>query len=286
MWALPAVHPVLPAPPPCSAPAPGRYKLHVRGHSPGAEGGVAHIRGSPFSIECSDPWLERPLVGPAPNRRPGATLSSLGSDLVLFGGDKLLAAVCHAPADAGEAGQAWQWFPTGEAERPSARKGHATATPAGGSRLLVCGGVALEGEPSELIDVHALISHGTASAGPIWGWTAQGPAPRMHSRPDGSLAPSERSGHSAVALGQDILLIFGGEQQGQLLQELCLLDTYNKVRSQGRAEAQGRAADGRLDSLESGLCGGAAACPPACLCSSPEAGSRLSSDPAGQPPLG
>lgn len=222
---------VPPASPPRSAPAPGRYKLHVRGHAPGAEGGVAHIRGSPFSVECSDPWAQRPLVGAAPARRPGATLSSLGSDLILFGGDKSLAAVCHASADEGEGGQAWQWFPIGEAERPPARKAHAAAAAPGGSRLLVSGGLALEGEPSELMDVRALVSHGTSFAGTSWGWQAPGPAPQVHTRADGSLVPSERSGHCAVALGPDALLIFGGEQQGQLLQELCLLDASNKVRS-------------------------------------------------------
>lgn len=161
-------------------------------------------------------------------RRPGASLSSLGSDLVVFGGDKAPAAVCHAPADGGEGGPAWQWFATGEAERPPARKGHAAAAAPDGSRLLVCGGLALEGEPSELMDVRSLVSKGTG-----WAWQAQGPAPQMHTRADGSQAPSERSGHCAVALGPHALLIFGGQQQGQLLQELCLLDSSDNVGSLG-----------------------------------------------------
>ena len=122
--------------------------MHVRGYQLGAEGGVAHIRGSPLSIECSDPWEQRTLVGAAPPKRSGATLASLGDDLVVFGGDESLAAVCHAPqstaaAAADEAAAAcaqqpaWQWFPTAEAECPPARKGHAMAAAPGSGRLLV-----------------------------------------------------------------------------------------------------------------------------------------------------
>lgn len=225
----------------CSTPAPGRYKLHVRGHQPGAEGGISHIRGSPFTIECSDPWQPRVLAGAAPLRRPGATLASVGSDLVLFGGDKSLAAVCHAPVPADELDEqrTWQWFPTDESERPVARKGHAAAVVPGTAKLLVCGGIGLEGEPTELIDVRTLVCHGSS-----WGWQAAGAAPTLHERPDGSKAPTERSGHCAVALGSDTLLVFGGESQGQLLQEMCLLDSTNKVRGAGWGKA-GRASGGR-----------------------------------------
>ena len=62
--------------------APGRYKISVRGQQLGAEGGLADIRGSPFTVECSDPWQQQPLAGAAPAKRAGATLSSLGGDLL------------------------------------------------------------------------------------------------------------------------------------------------------------------------------------------------------------
>ena len=217
--------------PSCRAPAQGRYKLHVRGHQLGADGGVAHIRGSPFTVECSDPWEQRRLVGAAPARRPGATLTSLGTDLVVFGGDKSLAAVCHAPPAGDAAGEPWQWHPTAEGGRPPARKGHAAAAAPDGAHLLVCGGVALEGEAgAELADVATLASHGTSFAGTSWAWVAAGPAPQLHQRADGAEVPAERSGHCAVTLpGAASLLVFGGERQGQLTNELLLLDTSNKV---------------------------------------------------------
>lgn len=215
--------------PPCRAPAPGRYKLHVRGRQLGSDGGMAPIRGSPFAIQAADPWEQQALAGAAPTRRAGATLTSLGSDLVLFGGDKSLAAVCHAPAAGAAEQQPWQWASTGEAERPVARKGHAAAAVAPG-KLLVCGGTALEGEPADLTDVRILHTEGTRFAGASWAWEAAAALqPELHQRADGSLVPTERAGHCAAVLGGRTLVVFGGEHHGQLLQELCLLDMSSKV---------------------------------------------------------
>ena len=125
----------------------------------------------------------------------------------------------------------WQWAPTGEADRPVARKGHAAAAAAGGC-LLVCGGQALEGEGADLADVRALRSDSAS-----WRWQPAGPEAQLHQRPDGTLVPTERNGHCAVALGGSssgssscgggTLLIFGGEHQWQLLQELCLLRLWD-----------------------------------------------------------
>ncbi|EFN60095.1 hypothetical protein CHLNCDRAFT_133411 [Chlorella variabilis] len=205
------------------APAPGRYKIHVRGAGTGGEGGMAHIRGSPFSVEAADPWQQRGLVGVAPAKRAAATLSSVGTDLVLFGGDKSLAAVCHAPG--GE--EPWQWFPTSEADRATARKGHAAAGVAGTKQLVVCGGQALEGEPADLADVRLLVSNGSSFAGTSWHWQPASAAVQLHQWTDGTEVPTERNSHCAVAFGST-LLVFGGEHQGQLLQELCLLDLSSK----------------------------------------------------------
>ena len=217
-----------PCPSACRAPAPGLYKISVRGQQLGAEGGLADIRGSPFTVECADPWRQQPLAGGTPAKRAGATLSSLGSSLLVYGGDKSLAAACHAPA--GE--ELWQWAPTAEADRPVARKCHAAA--AAGGCLLVCGGQALEGESADLVDTRVLCSDGAS-----WRWQPAGPEAQLHQRPDGTLLPTERNSHCAVALGSgsggsSSLLIFGGEHQGQLLQELCLLrlsDTVGPVGS-------------------------------------------------------
>ncbi len=206
------------------APARGHYKLHVRGRQLGGDGGMAPIRGSPFAIEATDPWVQQALAGAAPARRAAATLTSLGSQLVLFGSDKSLAAVCHAPAaEAGEQ-QAWEWHQTGEAERPTARKGHAAAQVAA-SCLVVCGGTSLEGEPADLADVRLLHGSGTN-----WAWeSAAALQAQPYQRPDGSLVPTERAGHCATVLGGRTLVVFGGEHLGQLLQELCLLDLASKV---------------------------------------------------------
>lgn len=185
---------------------------------------MAHIRGSPFSVEAADPWQQRGLVGVAPAKRAAATLSSVGTDLVLFGGDKSLAAVCHAPG--GE--EPWQWFPTSEADRATARKGHAAAGVAGTKQLVVCGGQALEGEPADLADVRLLVSNGSSFAGTSWHWQPASAAVQLHQWTDGTEVPTERNSHCAVAFGST-LLVFGGEHQGQLLQELCLLDLSSKV---------------------------------------------------------
>ena len=185
---------------------------------------MAHIRGSPFVVESADPWQERHLGGAAPAKRAGATLSSVGSDLVLFGGDKSLAAVCHALSG----DEPWQWFPTSEGDAPLARKGHAAAAVPGSRQLVVCGGQALDGEPCNLADVRQLASHGSSFAGTSWRWQPAGSAMQLHQRADGSQVPSERSGHCAVMIGST-LLAFGGEHDGQLLQELCLADLSSKV---------------------------------------------------------
>lgn len=214
------------------APAPGHYKLHVRGRQLGGDGGMVSIRGSPFAIEATDPWAQQALAGAAPARRAGATLTSMGSQLVLYGGDKSLAAVCHAPAAGAAEHLAWEWQQTTEGERPTARKGHAAAQVAAG-RLLVCGGTSLEGETADLSDVRLL--HGNGNS---WAWEAAAALqPQLHQRPDGSMAPSERAGHCAAVLGGRTLVVFGGEHQGQLLQELCLLDLASKVGGSSRGGA-------------------------------------------------
>lgn len=46
------------------------------------------IRGSPFTIDCADPWVNHRVMGTFPPRRKGATLAALGSELVVYGGDK------------------------------------------------------------------------------------------------------------------------------------------------------------------------------------------------------
>jgi hypothetical protein len=96
----------------------------------------------------------------------------------------------------------------------------------------VCGGQALEGEGADLADVRALRSDSAS-----WRWQPAGPEAQLHQRPDGTLVPTERNGHCAVALGGSssgssscgggTLLIFGGEHQWQLLQELCLLRLWD-----------------------------------------------------------
>jgi hypothetical protein len=40
------------------------------------------IRGSPFSVTASDPWVRHRTSGAAPGKRKGASLVSIGGELV------------------------------------------------------------------------------------------------------------------------------------------------------------------------------------------------------------
>ena len=77
-----------------AAPTPGPYRVHVCYNELGTSE-CAHIRGSPFSVTCSDPWARHRLMGTAPARRKGLTMTPLGKELVLYGGDQSGLQVCH-----------------------------------------------------------------------------------------------------------------------------------------------------------------------------------------------
>jgi len=100
-------------------PQPGKYKVHVF-HADLGTPEPSHIRGSPFTIVCEDPWTKHRVMGAAPGKRKGVTLTALGSDLVAYGGDKSGISVCAMSA--GD----WRWSaPTPAGEAPEERTLHA-----------------------------------------------------------------------------------------------------------------------------------------------------------------
>ncbi len=51
-----------------NTPMPGKYLVHVAYNELGTSDTVP-IRGSPFTVEHSDPWVKHRVVGTLPNRR-------------------------------------------------------------------------------------------------------------------------------------------------------------------------------------------------------------------------
>lgn len=52
------------------APRPGVYLIHITCVDVGDSAKTAvHIRGSPFTVECSSPWTPMPVTGDAPAAR-------------------------------------------------------------------------------------------------------------------------------------------------------------------------------------------------------------------------
>jgi dynein heavy chain len=85
-----------------SVPQPGSYAVTVLYAELGGSE-LVPIRGSPFTVRCEDAWVKHRVAGAAPARRKGATLTAVGEELVMYGGDSSGVAVCVTGA--GE----WKW---------------------------------------------------------------------------------------------------------------------------------------------------------------------------------
>ena len=122
----------------------------------------SHVRGSPFIVNCKDPWTKPRVLGSMPQKRKAATMLPVGGDIVLFGGDKC------APCVLNTSGEDWRWstmsLPDGASEPPP-RTGH-TAIPYGDDAMIVFAGVQLA-EQTESADVWMLKKKGSE-----WSWTA------------------------------------------------------------------------------------------------------------------
>eukprot|EP00854_Cymbomonas_tetramitiformis_P005424 gene5424-6576_t len=82
-------------------PAAGRYQIDVLYEDP--QGVQTPIRGSPFFVECLDPWTTHRVAGVAPNKRKGTNFTTLGKDVLLYGGNNLGVTRINT------AGDAWAW---------------------------------------------------------------------------------------------------------------------------------------------------------------------------------
>jgi dynein heavy chain len=142
-----------------TAPTAGLYHIHVAHNELGTPDFVP-IRGSPFAVTCTDPWTKHRVVGATPARRKGATVATVGSELVLYGGDRSGVSVLNTD------GAEWRWSPAAAAGKaPADRTGHSLVQLPDGE-LVVFGGVNLA-DQNDLNDVHFLRKHGEG-----WAWSS------------------------------------------------------------------------------------------------------------------
>jgi dynein heavy chain len=124
------------------------------------------IRGSPFTITATNPWVRHRTSGAAPARRKGASLTVVGGEMVLYGGNAAPPSVCVPIGASGE----WRWSElAAHGPSPPDRTQHGAT--AWGGAMVVFGGAALGnalGE-EELSDVWVLRKQGA-------GWTWSAPA--------------------------------------------------------------------------------------------------------------
>ncbi|KAI8464229.1 MAG: flagellar alpha dynein [Monoraphidium minutum] len=201
-----------------SVPLPGTYQVHVLHTELGAAEPVP-IRGSPFTITTSDPWVRHRTGGAAPARRKGASLVAVGGELVLYGGDASGASVCVPAGATGE----WRWSQIAAAgAAPPDRAAHSAAVWASG--MVVFGGAALEPSGGELADVWWLRRQG---GGWVWGVPGRHtPYVRLDAegQPAGEPAPAAGRVGAAVAMVADELLVLGGEAGGDLAADAASAD--------------------------------------------------------------
>ena len=64
---------------------PGNHLISVKHLDLGENGEWAHIRGSPFKVNCRSPWTQHRVVGQFPATKKELALQSMDGDLVLYG---------------------------------------------------------------------------------------------------------------------------------------------------------------------------------------------------------
>ncbi|DBA86689.1 TPA: Dynein alpha chain, flagellar outer arm [Trebouxia sp. C0004] len=197
-----------------TAPATGAFLVHVEYADAGLNPVPVGIRGSPFAVECTDPWTKYRVLGALPARRQGLSMFTMADDLVVYGGDKSGLAVCTM------AGADWKWAaPAIAGKEPVSRKFQSLT--AMGSQMVMFGGQSLE-DNADLNDLFFLTKIADG-----YSWTSpEGVTGFVRAAlPDSPAAlPTERNSHAAVAIDSD-LLILGGESNAELVQEMCMIDT-------------------------------------------------------------
>lgn len=140
-----------------SVPMPGKYSIHVTFAELATNEHVA-IRGSPFVVDCHDPMTKHRVMGATPGKRKGLTLSAVGNELVLYGGDKSGVSVCSTE------GLDWRWTSvTVAGEAPPDRQQHSATVI--NDDVVIFGGINLA-TGNELNDLYYLRK--TAEG---WSWS-------------------------------------------------------------------------------------------------------------------
>ncbi|CAD7704939.1 unnamed protein product [Ostreobium quekettii] len=96
-------------------PSPGEYLVHVTHEDLGEKTEDIPTRGSPFKVDCKDPWNRHRVMGSTPNVKKGLQVCALGEDLVVYGASESGVCVCNTE------GQDWKWAVAGvEGQGPKA----------------------------------------------------------------------------------------------------------------------------------------------------------------------
>ncbi len=140
------------------APTAGKYHIHVSFNELGTSDFVP-IRGSPFTVNCTDPWTKHRVMGPVPAKRKGATVTTLGTEMVLYGGDKSGVTVLNTE------GAEWRWAQPAVAGGPPADRSNHTTVVLSDGELVVFGGVGLA-DGNDLNDMFYLRKQGEG-----WVWS-------------------------------------------------------------------------------------------------------------------
>lgn len=128
-------------------PMPGSYQVHICHYKLGGSE-LVPIRGSPFTVHCTDPWVKHRVLGATPGKRKGATLVALQDELVLYGGDNTGVSVCNINA------ADWKWNSvTTSGDVPGHRGNHSAVVVR--DQMVVFGGSSLA-DSSELADMYWL----------------------------------------------------------------------------------------------------------------------------------
>eukprot|EP00955_Chlamydomonas_euryale_P009187 98566-Chlamydomonas_euryale.AAC.1 len=170
-----------------SVPGPGKWHVHATMLDP-ATGEDVPIRGSPFTVSAIDALTKHRVMGAAPSKRKGATLTAVGSELVLYGGDRNGVSVLQT-----DGGGDWRWSAvTPDGDAPPDRTMH-SATLMAGSEIVVFGGVGLQ-DQTELNDCYYLKR--TADG---WAWSHPAPGePYMRQPPPAAAAAKAAEGEAAA----------------------------------------------------------------------------------------
>ena len=218
-----------------SAPTAGKYHVHVTFAELSTNEQVP-IRGSPFTVELTDPWKKHRVGGATPATRKGCTLVNVGGELVLYGGDKAGVSVCTTAEDSD-----WKWSAAAvSGDAPPSRTNHTSTILSSGDEVVVFGGVSMD-SGNELNDLYYLSKNEDG-----WSWShpaeskpyirhptedkgAEDAAPAEEGEdqsPPGPQVPlpvTARGVHAAVAVDRD-LYVFGGDNSGDLLKEFAICD--------------------------------------------------------------